>query len=126
MQKHKTLNKESNENAVHVQISNPSSLRKNILKTAIDSSKLIELAHEIKSLRQEEVTLLSNLKKVMNQIKDLESNLKKAIPKIPEEHHEDVIKNVTREEFVHVEYDDELFRLKQELAHIEGRLKEYN
>jgi len=118
----KIIKKEDTKNPVHVQLETPTYLRKSVLKTAINATKLMQNAHEIKELRQQELILINNLRKTVTEIKSTYNSLEKSIPKIELE----VEEPIRDKGHMKVQEDDELVKLKRELEHIENKLKEFD
>lgn len=87
--KHRKVKKVSsmkNDHVVHVRVDSPESLRKVILRTAIDSAKLIQDYVELKAIREEKKRLVGQLYDVLRMIRKIESELKsRHLPKVKEE-----------------------------------------
>src|SRR3989344_3846236 len=118
----KIIKKEDTKNPVHVQLETPTYLRKSVLKTAINATKLMQNAHEIKELRQQELILINNLRKTVTEIKSSYNSFEKSMPKIEREVEEPIHEKI----HMNVQEDDELVKLKRELEHIENKLKEFD
>ena len=120
----KLQKKEDIKNPVHVQLETPVYLRKSVLKTAIDATKLIQNVHEIGALRQKELILVNKLRKTMIEIKNLNKDFNKVMPQILEYHEEEFSDELTSK-VEETQEANELIKLKRELEMIEGKLKEF-
>ena len=71
-------------NVVHVRINNPVGMRKEILKTAIDSTKVMYAFNEIIELRINEGKLIKKFDGLQKEIKKAFQNLEKTLPVLPD------------------------------------------
>ena len=121
--------KESKSDIVHIRIENPSYVRKIILKAAIESTSVIEIAHDLSELRLKKIKLFSELNNNLNNIKLIEKKMSSLLPRLSEENKTKIEpqKHFTEKEDIINDYqDDELSKLRRELANIENRLKDYD
>ena len=108
-------------NVVHVRIDNPISTRKEILKTAIDTTKMLYSYNEILMLRDKETKLINKFKVLHKEIIKLQKNLEDAdLPKISDKYentsHEP--EKIEKETIV----NDDVDRLMAELRDVERKL----
>ena len=122
--------KKKEENSVHVRIETPLALRKEILTTAIDATRLLQKYQEYHSLTIEKNKKFVKLNKVLKSIKSTEKKLNsKELPKLPEEKKPVVMEEklvevpIVSHEKPKAEMNPELARLTQELKDIESKLK---
>ncbi len=117
-----TKHKVNDEQVVHVRLNKPTSIRKEILKTAIDVTKIIQDAESLNVLRSSELALIWELKSIGKEIESLQKNLvEKDLPKLPIERQEKLKVHV---EEVKLKEVSDIDRLKAELAAIENKLKD--
>ena len=118
--KAKNVNEE--EQVVHIRLDRPINLRKEVLRTAIDVTKIMQECGEIMILRNSELVLLEDLNGLSKEIEMLSKKLDNNLPELPREKVERE-KYVEKEE-VEVEEISDIAKLKAELAAIESKLKE--
>ena len=110
-------------NVVHVKIDNPISIRKDILKTAIDTTKMLYSYNEILMLREKETKLINKFKSLHNEITRLQRNLQDSdLPKISEKYESTSHESEKFEEREAV-VDNDVDKLMGELKDIERKLK---
>lgn len=109
-----------------VRISNPTQVRKDLLKSALDSTSLIKHFNSIKEIRDEKSELIEDLKIEMEKIKKLTSSAEKKLPKVHEEKskkdskHKKIEKKEVKE---HKKRDTEEENLASEIMDIEKKLR---
>ena len=106
---------------VHVRLDNPITIRKEILKTAIDSTKMLYAFKEIVDLRARDIQLFGKLQKINNEIKKAYSGLNNSgFPDLPKDLH---IKNETEVKEVNKIVSNDVDDLMTELREVEKRLQ---
>lgn len=115
-------NNESGE--VHVRIDLPLSTRKSILSAAIDTANIIKMHDEILKMREKKKAVIGSIGDRVAGINNLFKHLGRELPALPYEgtnedvkHPRSALKTEKREV-----YDDEVDKLKAELADIERKL----
>lgn len=116
--KQKNTSKKDSKEFMHVKISNPITLRKEILTNAIAVTKLMQNQNDLVMLKYAKKALLDDLRTLRNDISLEENKLFQLLPKIQEEHHEE--KEIPLE--LPKEHHD-IDKLKKELAEIEEKLE---
>ena len=110
-------------NVVHIRIDNPISIRKNILKTAIDTTKMLYSYNEILILRDKETKLINKFKSLYNEINKLQKNLQDSdLPKISEKY-EAVSHEAENFKEIEPVADNDVDSLMAELRDVERKLK---
>ena len=75
----------SEESVMHVMLANPVYVRKEVLRTAIDATKLQKYFEDTKETREKKVIYLDRLNKKMGDLSLLAKNLHHLLPKVEEE-----------------------------------------
>ena len=122
--KHKVDTSEDKQ-PVHVMISEPTALRKLILKSAIESVRLLHNHSEIKNLLDQEKVYIKHLQGVHKELKELERVLEdNYMPKLSEEYEVKLEKEFYVSENVNknIKEDADIEKLKKELEEIEKKL----
>ncbi|MEW6063143.1 MAG: hypothetical protein AB1571_02120 [Nanoarchaeota archaeon] len=70
---------------MHVMLSSPYYLRKEVLKTAIDSTKLLKYFEDIKEIKAKKEAYLGHFKKIFDDMAKLSVDLYNSLPKFEEE-----------------------------------------
>ena len=122
MQKTKNSKKENTKEFIHVKINKPIALRKEILKTAINTTKLMQTYSGLTLLRQAKKALIEDLRTLRNDIVLNERQLQELLPKLPEEQVNEEQNEIHKVETLKEDHDIE--KLKKELFAIESKLKE--
>jgi len=71
-------------NIMHVMVENPVTLRKEILKSAIDSTKLLKHYEDTRYTRAKKVAAMNDFKENLDKLKELLNNLQSTLPIIEE------------------------------------------
>ena len=88
------------ENPMYVSIENHLSLRKEILKNAIDATEMLKNYEYFKSVRDRKTKKLQELRGLLNDIKKTNKDLINSLPELPEEksREEKVTQKITQKE----------------------------
>ena len=129
--------KKENKAVIHTIIENPETLRKDILKSAIDAAKIIKSYNDYFKIRDLKLKNINKLHSVLKEIKSLEKHLMETdLPQLSEseEHPKPKVNekpimpksNTLQEKKVKVQQNSktEVERLKDELDNIERQLKD--
>lgn len=132
---HKTQKRklQSKKEVVHTRLDKPIYLRKLVLRAAIDSTKALKDYSELKMIREEKKRVMNFLVEKVQEIKNRMRRLEERdLPKIhepykhkQEETHEETKVSVPTHaiERAATKEENEVEKLKRELAQIEGKLK---
>jgi|SRR3989338_2145295 len=110
-------------NEAYIKIGHPLALRRDVLKSALETTRLLREYETYKRLRKEKVDRIKALKLLMNDIKiDLGILQEKYLPPLHENKIEEKVKKMQPKKTPEVKSD--LERLGLELKDIENKLRE--
>lgn len=113
---------------VHVRLEKPITLRKRVLSTTIDITRMMQTYSQLKQIRETKVELISNIGKVYGEIKRFTRKLEdQDLPSLPRylEEKDEMHGEISVEENKTIEKElpnSEIEKLKAELADIEKKL----
>ncbi|MBI2110486.1 hypothetical protein HYT51_01780 [Candidatus Woesearchaeota archaeon] len=110
-------------NEAYIKIGHPLALRRDVLKSALETTRLLKESETYKKLRRAKVDRIKALKLLMNEIKiDLDILQEKYLPPLHENKIEEKTKKIQSKKTPEVKSD--LERLNLELKDIEKKLRE--
>ena len=117
---------------VHVRMENPVARRKEVLKTAIGSTKLLYSFNELMDLREKELKLMNKLRIMNKTMKTIVHTLdKELLPELPsafihqkEVHHAKEVHSIIHHKKKPKVQKDDVKDLLQELKDVEKQLKD--
>ncbi len=125
----KKIKKQGEENAVHVRLDSPLPLRKGMLSTVLDAANMLSVYEDVINLRRRRSEIINSMASTISSVhKELKKLGDEYLPQLSAEEYkaEHEIKRIVSEEPVirHEEaHDDEVERLKAEIAEIDRKLK---
>jgi len=124
----KKIKKHGEENAVHVRLDSPLPLRKGMLSTVLDAANMLSVYEDVVNLRKRRSEIINSMASTISSVhKELKKLGNEYLPQLPagEYKAEHELKRIAPEVLViHEEaHDDEIERLKAEIAEIDRKLK---
>ena len=68
--------------ALHIRLDSPIDTRKELLKTAIETTRLLQFQENFKKIKTEKIKTIKNLRTISKQIINLSNNLQNDLPQV--------------------------------------------